>query len=264
MLTSPSGKSYIGQTVKTLQERIATHCSSNGCPALFAAISKYGIDNFNKEVLLVVNDDLLDEYEIKLIEAYGTRVPRGYNIAPGGGVLRGEDNPMFGRVGPLNPRYGTTLTTETKQKLRAAWQKNPRGGIFHPMFGKQHSDATKTKISQARIGKYGGEKNPFWGKRGPDHPSTGRCRTESQKAALRQPKSAEWKAKMRDITSKRVKDGLFNKCKVGKYDYRSGELLAVFESQSAAAKTMGCAAAQISDVVRGKKLTCKGFVWKAL
>lgn len=98
MLTSPSGKSYIGQTIKTLQCRISGHARSKGCPALAASIAQYGIKAFKTEVLVVVENHLLDEYEVKFIEAYQTRVPRGYNITPGGSVWRGEDHPMFGRT----------------------------------------------------------------------------------------------------------------------------------------------------------------------
>jgi len=42
-ITSPSGKVYIGQTVKTLHERIKGHKkSSTNCTLLKRAIDKYG------------------------------------------------------------------------------------------------------------------------------------------------------------------------------------------------------------------------------
>ena len=51
--TSPSGKTYIGQTVSSLKKRIRKHKNdSNRLYYAFArAIKKYGVDNFIWEVL---------------------------------------------------------------------------------------------------------------------------------------------------------------------------------------------------------------------
>jgi group I intron endonuclease len=82
--TSPSGKSYIGQT-RNLRTRIAAHKSKSGCIAFRDAISKYGFESFTQEIL---KDSLtLDEanyWEKFYISEYNSLVPNGYNLAAGG------------------------------------------------------------------------------------------------------------------------------------------------------------------------------------
>ena len=97
MLTSPSGKSYIGQTIRPPQKRWKDHkdnamCSIGkkkykiGCPILAKAIIKYGFKTFKKVILIEVETQrFLDYYEIYYIKKYNTLTPNGYNIAPGGG-----------------------------------------------------------------------------------------------------------------------------------------------------------------------------------
>lgn len=51
MHTSPSGKSYIGQT-NNLHRRDIVHKNTNGCRRFALAIKKYGLDNFTHKVLI--------------------------------------------------------------------------------------------------------------------------------------------------------------------------------------------------------------------
>jgi len=97
-LTSPSGKSYIGQVVEFLRDgtkkgvtkRWLQHCNSaknnseKGSRALNNAINKYNPENFEIEELLYCNVDELDFYEKKFISEYNTMVPNGYNLQNGG------------------------------------------------------------------------------------------------------------------------------------------------------------------------------------
>jgi len=89
MVTSPSGKSYIGQTVRSFNERWSKHKTTAlspepSCRALAEAIKKYGEQNFNKQTLITCNDDELDKYEIEMIAKYNTMSPNGYNLREGG------------------------------------------------------------------------------------------------------------------------------------------------------------------------------------
>ena len=80
MLTSPSGKSYIGQTIRPIEERLKQHkLPSNKCFALANAIQKYGWENFEKH-WYEVPDEELNEHEELMIEALGTLSPSGYNL----------------------------------------------------------------------------------------------------------------------------------------------------------------------------------------
>ena len=88
-LTSPSGKSYIGQTVRTLLERWFDHIRAArreypGCIAIAYAIKKYGSEGFKIEVLVTCPIDKLDEEEIRLIYEHKTLYPDGYNLTRGG------------------------------------------------------------------------------------------------------------------------------------------------------------------------------------
>lgn len=89
MVTSPSGKSYIGQTIRTFNERWSKHkttalSTEPSCRALAEAIKKYGEENFTKTILLTCNDDDLDKNEIEMIAKYNTLSPNGYNLREGG------------------------------------------------------------------------------------------------------------------------------------------------------------------------------------
>ena len=55
----------------------------------------------------------------------------------------------------------TRLVSLTTKQKNSEYQKT-RIGPLNPMFGKRHSISTKKKISNTRIGKYGGERSPRW------------------------------------------------------------------------------------------------------
>lgn len=83
--TSPSGKSYVGQTIRSLKER-SGHNGKNykGCPLFYKAIKKYGFNSFEVEILAEVKKQLLDKYEKRFIQMFNTLSPYGYNINEGG------------------------------------------------------------------------------------------------------------------------------------------------------------------------------------
>lgn len=84
--TSPSGKSYIGQTIDSLYKRAG---GPNGkryktCPIFYKAIQKYGFKNFKVEILATVSQNQLNDAERKYIEIFNTQIPNGYNVSNGG------------------------------------------------------------------------------------------------------------------------------------------------------------------------------------
>lgn len=84
--TSPSGKSYIGQTIDSLYKRAG---GPNGkryktCPIFYKAIQKYGFKNFEVEILATVPQNQLNDTERKYIEIFNTQIPNGYNVSNGG------------------------------------------------------------------------------------------------------------------------------------------------------------------------------------
>lgn len=82
---SPSGKSYIGQTIRSLKERAGKDgVQYTNCSIFFRAIQKYGFNNFQFEILEEVKLELIDEREKYYIEKYNSIQPNGYNIQKGG------------------------------------------------------------------------------------------------------------------------------------------------------------------------------------
>ena len=92
--TSPSGKSYIGLTSKSIDERFSGHCiqafSQNSQTHFHQAIRKYGKDSFESEIL-VENIETFEEaaeFEIMFISEFNT-FEAGYNMTKGGRGLNG-------------------------------------------------------------------------------------------------------------------------------------------------------------------------------
>lgn len=95
-----NGKVYIGQTID-IERRKAEHLkdAERGTGFVFhRALSKYGIDSFDFDILHVVEGDAqysklrADELEKKEIQCHRCLVPDGYNMASGG---QGGDNGAF-------------------------------------------------------------------------------------------------------------------------------------------------------------------------
>lgn len=134
-LTFPNGKKYIGQTSRTVEERVQQHKSpSSSCRLVVFAYAKYG--SFEVQVLNKVDNAKLDEYETYYIQHYNTLVPNGYNLTTGG--------------------EGGIPSEETKQKMREAHANRVvhekwRLAISNGLKGHKHSEETKDKIRQKRL-----------------------------------------------------------------------------------------------------------------
>lgn len=88
-LTSPDGKSYIGQTIQSFRKRMNGHMYGKGyCRALKCAMNEYGFDSFKKEIIWEGENELISGKEKYFIEHFNTMDPNGYNLSSGGG--RGE------------------------------------------------------------------------------------------------------------------------------------------------------------------------------
>ncbi|AGE53642.1 GIY-YIG catalytic domain-containing endonuclease [Acanthocystis turfacea Chlorella virus GM0701.1] len=175
MLTSPSNKSYIGQTIRSIEERFKEHQkSSSNCVAIYGAIQKHGWDNFEKHWYEVPEEEL-NQHEELMVEVLGTLVPDGYNMKEGGGngkmceeVKKKISESLTGRTlsddhrqnlsialsDGNHPMFGKTHTDDAKQNMSAA-----KSGENNPMFGKTLTDNHKQKLSDANSG----ENHPFYG-----------------------------------------------------------------------------------------------------
>jgi hypothetical protein len=123
-ITSPSGKSYVGQTVWPTTRMCSHKHSSSKNTILAAAIYKYGWKHMRVQILRggpnavggPVLEAELDGLETELIARHNTITPSGYNIQVGGKVAwRGCKG--LSRHDERGPR-----SEETKQALRNTWE----------------------------------------------------------------------------------------------------------------------------------------------
>lgn len=85
-----NNKKYIGQTVRTLDERAGSNFSNyKESWRFFNAIMEDGPENFKREIIFETNDQkIANDKEIELISLYQTQDPNfGYNIQPGGSMF---------------------------------------------------------------------------------------------------------------------------------------------------------------------------------
>lgn len=86
LITSPSGKQYIGQTMRGIKVRWIEHYTSTKNTILVKAIKKYGYENFTIICLeRTYNKDKANQLEKFYIEKLNTFFPNGYNMSSAGG-----------------------------------------------------------------------------------------------------------------------------------------------------------------------------------
>lgn len=148
-----NGKVYIGQTVYSLRKRWATHCSKHSnCPAIHAAIEKYGKENFTVEQIDIACDlDELTKKEQYWIEYYDCISPKGYNLKGGGNhpILSEETKRKIG-----DANRGRKLSEEFKERLSLSLKTYYGNGGKHSMYGKKHKLESRKKMSDSKKGVY--------------------------------------------------------------------------------------------------------------
>ena len=140
-LQSPSGKIYIGQTIKEVEQRLDRHFADANRGAQYPiskAVRKYGKENITVLWSFPVygTQKELDEAEKTSIKIHNTMVPNGYNAAEGG---KGG-----------SPHKGRSHTEESKAKISKNSARKGKPGTW---TGKHHSEETKAKISAVRKGR---------------------------------------------------------------------------------------------------------------
>ena len=145
MLTSPSGKSYIGQTTeKVLEKRLKKHrLLLSNCTALINAIKKYSWEKFQIDFYECPNDEL-NKHEEMLIETLGTLHPDGYNLKKGGD----NHSPSKETRDKISAKLkGQIIPPETIERMRLGQQKR---GKRPNEVGLKISESKK-KISDEQI-----------------------------------------------------------------------------------------------------------------
>ena len=144
-----NNKAYIGITSNDVNKRWKNGNGYKNNKYFYTSIQKYGWDNF--EHIIWQNNlskNQAQKIEILLIALFDTTNPNnGYNLSTGG---EGSN--------------GIKRTKDTKEKIRKSAKTRFSNPENNPMFGKQHSDEAKRKMSKSRQGMYDGNKNPMYGR----------------------------------------------------------------------------------------------------
>lgn len=147
-----NGKSYIGKTTRTIEERLREHARDRkGNSAIHNAVKKHGWDNFTYEVLHECNNACLDTWEQIEILRHKTLSPNGYNLTTGGDgcsptkITRDKlSKANKGRV-PWNKGKKGIYSKETLAKLSKAMS-----GRNHPMLGRKRPDNIARNKARAK------------------------------------------------------------------------------------------------------------------
>jgi group I intron endonuclease len=241
MLTSPSGKSYIGQTIQTIKKRFGAHqLLSSQCVAILGAIQKYGWENFENHWYEVPDEDL-DKHEELMVEVLGTLAPGGYNLREGGGS-HGKHSEISNQKN-REAHLGKTRSEESKQKQSVSIK-----GENNPFYGKSHTEENKQILREQKLG------NQY--KLGKTH--TEESRKKQRDSQLGKTRTEESKQKQsvsiqgeKNHKSKRV------------YQYNLlGKLVETFGSSREAARHLGKTnGSKIRACACGDRLTAYGFKW---
>lgn len=134
-------KVYIGQTTKTLEERIVNHRNSmvSGVDThIYRAMRKYGWEKFHFAVIATAEDQsTLDELEAYFIKKYDA-IRNGYNMVDGG-----HANPMYSDV-VLEKHNAVMRSEDVRRKISESMKESYKARGGPTAEHRQHlSDARK-------------------------------------------------------------------------------------------------------------------------
>jgi len=130
-----NNKVYVGQTSRTMKERIKDHKKSNNS-LIGKDIRQFGIDNFSIEILEEVSTrEEAYRKEIEWIAKCDCLIPKGYNQCKGGKATDGY-------------KY----SEEVRHQMSVS-RKGKYVGENNPFYGKHHSEEQRKKWSEQRRGR---------------------------------------------------------------------------------------------------------------
>ncbi len=252
-----NGKLYIGETIQNYKDRWRQHKNFQSqyytCPILKQAFIKYGIDNFNFEVIQECSFDERFELEKKYIEKYNSIAPYGgYNFLPGG-----EGGGFLGK----------THSDETRKKLSEAsrkfYEENPN---YYETYREKHIAATKAAGISERVknsekyqkalaeGRVGGAGNP---------PSQ-ETREKIGQSVSKYYNSLNEEEKFLNIEKHRQAMTKAVGKRVGQFELDGVTMIAEFPTASEAERQTNFKRKNIQSNAIGRTKTAYGFIWKYL
>jgi len=158
LLTSPSGKQYVGQSweFETRMSRYRLNKPQHH-HVINHAIDKYGWNNFTATIIAqgIETQDALDATEDAFIMLLNTLAPNGYNLKRGGATGKHHADSIEKMRRPKSPEHrakikmsnlGHIVTTETRRKLRKAHLGKPKPSLQ----GRPKSPETVAKLIETK------------------------------------------------------------------------------------------------------------------
>jgi group I intron endonuclease len=145
----PTGKKYIGQTIRTLHKRHISHkkdCRSGVDTKFYRAAKKYGWENFIMGIIDEFKSVDLNDKEIFFIEKYDSYI-NGYNSTLGGGGNLGAPLSQETRDKISKSNRGKKIGEDQKKYLSELYKM--RGYKPPSRKGCKMSESAKVKISNA-------------------------------------------------------------------------------------------------------------------
>lgn len=276
-----NNKIYIGQSKDILcrqKQHLYESKNIRDNSIFHKAIKKYGIKNFNFEIIEECDQNKLNEREIFWIAYYNSLVPNGYNMTPGGN-LNGQNNKkkvlQYSLDGIFIAEHESASSAARKLNINLSDLTASCRNISSQCGGFQWKYKEDNRNLENRFVDYIGEKAveqyDFLGNYIQTFESatsaskelniclqsiTACCRGETRTA-----EKYQWK-----YVGDNKKIGIVsNNCKgiVLQYD-KKNNLIKTFISINDASNQTGFDRAGISKVVNGQRKTCGGYIWKRL
>ena len=142
-----NGRRYVGQTTRRVEERFKEHASGKKY-LIGKAIRKYGKENFRYGVIKsCASKAELNAQEIYFIATLHCKAPYGYNCTDGGECGNGRIilKEMRDNMSAAQIKRFKDPNEHTKISVALSGAKNPN-------FGKHHTDESRAKMSESKIG----------------------------------------------------------------------------------------------------------------
>lgn len=223
-------KVYIGQTSLTVEQRAQTDGNNyKQCPRFYNAIKKYGWDNFVVSIIdTAETPEMANELEIYYIALYrSTEEEYGYNISLGG-LGKGS------------------MSEATREKISEKAKERYKDKTKNPMYGREHTEETKRKMSDNRKGIL----NPMYGTKW-NETQRKLCGTKGKKLNISEERRDELRERFRAVGKT-----------VGLKKVLCIEDNVIFNSITEAAKVYGVSKQTLSGHLNGRQHSCVGKHFK--
>lgn len=218
-----NGKMYVGQTGGTLSRRWGQHkAARNKAYVLYAAMRKYGVENFTVECLQECAEeelDALEKYWIKKLDTYNN----GYNSTEGGKATK------------ITSRRPDAID------LRKPVVQYTMDGKFIARYNGRNEAALLTGCRDTSISSC----------------CCGRRKSANGYIFFYEDEPE----RIERILSKSKRRTSKNSYIVQQFSL-DGELIAEYESANEAGRLLGITVSRICSCCRGEQKTCKGYKWK--